>query len=64
MVGTVGRFGSFDNFVNLLFGVATGFSKKDFGAFDGGGFDIKIAVLVVRIVDFEFEGIKSLLNFW
>ena len=57
-------FGGFYDLVNLFFGVAASFGKEDFGAFDGGGFDIKIAVLIVRIVDFEFEGIKSLLNFW
>lgn len=35
----VGRFGGFDEFVDLLFGVATGFGEKNFGTFNRGGLD-------------------------
>ena len=50
----VGRFGGFDEFVDLLFGVATGFSKKDFGAFDGRSFNLRVSMGFVRACDFSF----------
>ena len=66
--GLVGRFdglvASFDEFVNLFFGVAAGFGEKDFGTFDGWGLDFLVAVASVGIRNFAFEIAKNGLLCW
>ena len=50
----VGRFGGFDEFVDLLFGVAASLGKKNFGAFDGRSLNLRVTMGFVRACDFSF----------
>lgn len=52
----------FDEFVNLLLGVATGFGEEDLDALDGGSFDFLVAVGVINIGDFAFQVTKNTLR--
>ncbi len=54
----------FFDFVDLLFGVAAGFGKENFAAFDARSFNIVVAVLFVGFGDFGFKVIKNELRFW
>ena len=64
----VGGFDGFvaglDEFKNLLLGVATGFGKKDFGAFDGRGLDFLVAMAMVGIGNSKFKVVKDGLSSW
>ncbi len=55
---------SFSDFVDLFFGIAAGFGKENFGAFDKRSLDVFEAVIGVNLGNFGFKIIKSGLNFW
>ena len=60
----VGLFAGFFDFVDLFFGVAAGFGEENLDAFDAGGFDMLIAVVLVDLVNFGFKCIKGSLLLW